>query len=55
MRLIFMSISNKNLHNVGYNPTGHVKKLDTLFFLNISKNDYPRAPKPFAMCFYLPM
>ena len=35
--------------------TGHVKKLDTLFFLNISKNNYIRAPKPFVMCFYLPV
>ncbi len=26
---------------LGITATGHVKKLDTLFFLNISKNDYP--------------
>ncbi len=29
---------------------GRVKKLDTLFFLNIWKNNYPSAPKPFVIC-----
>ncbi len=34
-------LDHHNIQILGLESTGHVKKLDTLFFLNISKNNYP--------------